>query len=1043
MTAHDALDGRQPESAARRLGREERIEDARQGLGVHAHAVVSHFQPDVVAGGEAEHAGLVCRGGLADPQGSRAGRHPDATFAGADGVRGVGQQVHHHLPQLRRIAGHHRQVPREVEGHADVLRDDRSEQFVDFLGERFELHRQHDEPAAPGVGEHLRRELAGAQRRTFDALDMGPPRGAGRQIGERETGFPEHADQQVVEVVGDAARQHAEALEPLRLLDSLVEQPALPLGPLPLDHLVPEGNRPLVHQALQVLLMQSEPADAPPHEADDREPEDGQRQRQEPARLVDLRGHLKGQGAHGAGGRALARAGTHLEVVVPGRKVGERRHVRVARAHPALVETIVEADQAVLVLHRAPAPQPRRTERDVDVARRQRRRQDVQRHRPLVDLHRVDVDGRRGGGVGDLGRIEDHHPVHGREPEASVVREPAEGLVAVGAIAAGHPVCPAVLRHRQQAPAARQAGMHVGHAHDRQPLRACQPEPADVVLHHVEDDVIGQPVARGDGGDPALAQPEEPGAVGTDPQRSLAVVMQRGDEGVAQSLAVAPADDAAVGLDALQTAAVRADPGALGHRVDDPDFRAAQALGRADAGDGPVLVAHDAVTPEPHDTPRDVDHPQGRSDDLGAESRRDPPLLEQEGAAPVGADPDARPVASRHRRDGIAREAVGRRVHPQCAVPQGDQAAAVGADPPLPGLGPLVDRGHGERRQSRPGVQQFARGWCQAVQPARERADPQRAIAIFGQRHEVVAAQPLGATEGLETHAVVPDQPASVRRQPDVAAPVHEDLQHALRRQALPWPERREPAGIDARHATRAGHPHRTVGRLGHRCGHHAGQPVVDRVPTDLRAVEPDHPVAGRGEPHRAIPGLEHAVDVLVPQVRRQRRRLPAAAIEHAGTAGGGQPHAPAPVPVQARDDRVGHALGGPIADDIAPGHAQHPRPIGADPERTVGLRQHGGEPQVAHVERTDAADGREPCAVEAGESLAGRNPQVTALVLGHARDRVLRQPVLDAPLIDDQARGRLGGDDRARGVPQAQHQQTGSDRRGHPQRATRETRSS
>ena len=187
----------------------------------------------------------------------------------ADRFGGVGEQVHHHLSQLRRVARDHRQPSREIEADGDGRRDDRPEQFAHLLDEFFQRDRPHDEPAASRVGEHLRGELAGTQRGALDAFDVLASRRSGRQIREREAGLAEDADEQVVEVVRHAAGQHAEALEALRLLDAIVESSPFALGAFALEHLVAQGGGAFLDEALQVLLVPPQVAEPPSHEAGD------------------------------------------------------------------------------------------------------------------------------------------------------------------------------------------------------------------------------------------------------------------------------------------------------------------------------------------------------------------------------------------------------------------------------------------------------------------------------------------------------------------------------------------------------------------------------------------------------------------------------------------------------------------------------------------------------------------------------------------------------------------------------------------------------
>ena len=151
--------------------------------------------------------------------------------------------------------------------------------------------------------------------------------------------------------------------------------------------------------------------------------------------------------------------------------------------------------------------------------------------------------------------------------------------------------------------------------------------------------------------------------------------------------------------------------------------------------------------------------------------------------------------------------------------------------------------------------------------------------------------------------------------------------------------------------------------------------------------------------------------------------------VEDACPARGRQPHAALAIPIQVPDDVVRHALGGAVPRDGVAGDAQDAGSIGADPQRAIAIGQDGSQAQVADVHGADTRDGCELRPVEAREALARGYPEIAALVLGEAGDGVLRQAVLDAPLIDDQPCRGLGKRRHARGDPQArgQHASTGA----------------
>ena len=90
-----------------------------------------------------------------------------------------------------------------------------------------QVERLDDEPTLARVGQHLvasaRRR---ARRRRVDLLDVAGGRACrGDLRSQRQVRVAEDAHQEVVEVVGDAAGQHAQALESLRLLHLAFELP--------------------------------------------------------------------------------------------------------------------------------------------------------------------------------------------------------------------------------------------------------------------------------------------------------------------------------------------------------------------------------------------------------------------------------------------------------------------------------------------------------------------------------------------------------------------------------------------------------------------------------------------------------------------------------------------------------------------------------------------------------------------------------------------------------------------------------------------------
>ena len=100
------------------------------------------------------------------------------------------------------------------------------DEFVDFDG-------GGDESSFSGVGEHLAGEVGGAAGGRFDVFEVVPGGGDRGKVVEGEVGMTENGGKYVIEVMGDAAGEDAEALELLGLLDLALEVEALFFVPFP------------------------------------------------------------------------------------------------------------------------------------------------------------------------------------------------------------------------------------------------------------------------------------------------------------------------------------------------------------------------------------------------------------------------------------------------------------------------------------------------------------------------------------------------------------------------------------------------------------------------------------------------------------------------------------------------------------------------------------------------------------------------------------------------------------------------------------------
>src|SRR5439155_15358782 len=106
VAADYAPHGGKSQAAADKLGREERIEYLRAGLGVHASSAIAHLDENVSPG--------------SDP-GIAVGRHPldpgaNANLAGfrVNGLDGIRYQVHHDLLHLTTVTPNRRQLRRKI-----------------------------------------------------------------------------------------------------------------------------------------------------------------------------------------------------------------------------------------------------------------------------------------------------------------------------------------------------------------------------------------------------------------------------------------------------------------------------------------------------------------------------------------------------------------------------------------------------------------------------------------------------------------------------------------------------------------------------------------------------------------------------------------------------------------------------------------------------------------------------------------------------------------------------------------------------------------
>ena len=207
----DAVHGREaePGALARGLRGEERLEGAVGDVGLHAGALVGDPHGDGVA-----------LAGDGDAQRAAVGHR----------VAGVDGEVHEHLLQARAVGEDRGQVVADGDLQLDELAERAREQRLEVGDERADVEHLGVHDLAAAEHQQLARERGGALGGAADLVDV---LAHGRELvqlvaGERDAG-QDHR-QQVVEVVGDAAGELADALQALGLREALLELGAVALG---------------------------------------------------------------------------------------------------------------------------------------------------------------------------------------------------------------------------------------------------------------------------------------------------------------------------------------------------------------------------------------------------------------------------------------------------------------------------------------------------------------------------------------------------------------------------------------------------------------------------------------------------------------------------------------------------------------------------------------------------------------------------------------------------------------------------------------------
>ena len=235
----DAVDDREPEAGplGGGLGGVKGLEDAAHRLLVHALARVAHGEPDPCAPGKDR----------VGPRKNRASSHAfqadgEASGPGTHGLDGVGGEVQERLVDLGGVREGAIRVVLQMSPDIDGGRDrgaDEPERFADDGPEGDDLFVH---PALAAEIEDLAHEIARAFAGVEDVGEffrgrvcLGEPRAGKFRVAD-------DADEDVVEIVGDAPCERADCLHLLRvgkLRDQLVP---LVLGPEPRGHVAEKGN---------------------------------------------------------------------------------------------------------------------------------------------------------------------------------------------------------------------------------------------------------------------------------------------------------------------------------------------------------------------------------------------------------------------------------------------------------------------------------------------------------------------------------------------------------------------------------------------------------------------------------------------------------------------------------------------------------------------------------------------------------------------------------------------------------------------------------
>ena len=152
------------------LVREEGVEEPLLGLGVHAAAGVGHFEVDEVAGRRLLGDAAGGQGGLVAVHRARA--QGDRSRPVAQGLGGVGDQVHDDLLHLAGVGLDRRQVVAQIELQLGLFGDAGLEQVGVLVDQLAEVDAADEQMPLAGVGQHLPGQVGGPRRGPQRPLDV-------------------------------------------------------------------------------------------------------------------------------------------------------------------------------------------------------------------------------------------------------------------------------------------------------------------------------------------------------------------------------------------------------------------------------------------------------------------------------------------------------------------------------------------------------------------------------------------------------------------------------------------------------------------------------------------------------------------------------------------------------------------------------------------------------------------------------------------------------------------------------------------------------